>query len=79
MSDGFARGPYRPQRSNKMPKDFAKRISAGLKLSHRKKRVAKAERRVLDEALVLWATGVFDARKPFGRACAALVRAREAP
>jgi len=76
MSDGFARGPYRPQRSNKMPKDFAKRVSEGMKLSHRGKRIAKLELDVLKTALNLWATGLFDNKKPFGRACAALTKAK---
>lgn len=74
MSDGFARGPYRPQKSNKMPKDFAKRVSDGLKLAHRRKRVARLERDVLRAAMTLWGTGIFDNKKPFGRACAALAK-----
>jgi hypothetical protein len=79
VSDGFARGPYRPQKSNKMPKDFAKRVSVGLKLAHQKKRVARLERDVLRAALTLWGTGFFDNKKSFGRACAALAKERGTP
>ena len=42
------------KRSNKMPKDFAKRVSAGLKLSHRKRRIKALEAEVLRLAEV-WA------------------------
>lgn len=42
-------------KSNKMPEDFQKRISEGMKLHHRRRKIVKAEREVIEAVMRQWA------------------------
>lgn len=68
-------------KSNKMPDDFRERISEGMKLHHRRRKIAKAEREVLEAVMQQW--GAWSLRKALipqlQEACEALDKVRDDP
>lgn len=66
------------RKSNKMPADFKNRVSQGMKLHHRRKRIDKAKRALIEVAMDQWGNPEFRAMfTPVLRdACEALNNAR---